>query len=487
MLVKSVKINVAIIISALVSIKSHAQQWAAPGDAELRRDIELLKTYDVIDGPVNTWPVSWKQITANINNNASFDLPNYVLSAIDRVSAKVPRKGFSGNATLRYTNSPKLIRGFGDAPRTDADLSVTGSLTNNSFEANVTVSYRDEATNEVVFDGSYGAFHLGNWALYAGAIDRWWGPGQQNTLLLGTNARPMLSAGFRRNEPKAFESKWLNWIGPWTWDMFVAHMGENRAIPDAIMAGMRLSFEPVDKFEVGLSRTMQLCGQNRPCDFNTWTKAIIAVGDLDNTGTQNEPGNQLASIDLSYSFNIGDKSIRLYAEGTAEDEHVIVPFQFSRLIGATIAMPIGGNGDNLSFNVELSDSGNVQAWLFGKRRPGIMYEHRIYRTGHRYDGRVLGHALDRDSKLISLMATFSNNNAEVYSLGLFAASLNWDGLENHFISAQRQTYRGVDFSVSKRFNIGKITATLRHQSNVVTFSQGRLPSVVGELSWMIDI
>ena len=44
-----------------------AQQWAPVGDSNLRRDVELLKTFNIIKGPVNTWPISWRQITSNIN------------------------------------------------------------------------------------------------------------------------------------------------------------------------------------------------------------------------------------------------------------------------------------------------------------------------------------------------------------------------------------------------------------------------------------
>lgn len=467
-------ITIVIVIS-LVS-KANSQQWASPGDKELRRDIELLKSYDIIDGPLNTWPISWKQITTNININDSGNFPTHVLRAIDRVTAKIPTKGIYGSVTLRATNEPKLIRGFSDTARSDADLSAGVGVTEENFEVHVNVNYRDQVTNNHVnFDNSYAALHLGNWSLYAGAMGRWWGPGQRNTLLLGTNARPMPSIGLRRNDPKAFKSKWLSWIGPWTWDMFVANMGDDRAIPDALMAGMRLGFEPINNFEVGLSRTMQLCGLNRPCDFNTWTKAIIAVGDLDNTGTANEPGNQLASIDLSYTFNVGESSVKLYGEGTAEDEHVVIPFQYSRLVGATVTNPIGENGDMLTFNAELSDSGNVEAWFFGHRAPGVMYNHTIYGTGHRYDGRTLGHSFDNDSKLASLSATYVRGAGDTYSVRYNTGTINWDNTSRNIVSAESQKYQSLEITASKTFEIGRFEVYGSIQSESVLLTQGKLP------------
>jgi len=468
----------------LFSHNAIAQQWAAPGDASLRRDVELLKSYNIIDGPINTWPISWKQITKGINIAENAHYPSHVMSAIDRVRNKIPRKGFRGSATLRYTNEPNLVRGFDDMARSDADLSASVGFTEEAIEANVTVNYRDNVTNNHVnLDNSYIAAHLGNWSMYAGAIDRWWGPGQDNTLLLSTNARPMVSAGIRRNDPKAFKSKWLNWIGPWTWDMFVANMGDNREIPDALMAGMRLGFTPVKNFEVGLSRTMQLCGLNRPCNFNTWTRALIAIGDLDNGAGAEEPGNQLASIDLSYTMNINNKSIKVYAEGTAEDQHVVLPFQFARLIGSSFVMAIGEKGDNLTFNAELSDSGNVKAWFFGQRRAGIIYNHSIYRTGHRYDGRTLGHSFDNDSKLVSLSTTYTRSNGDRINLILRSATINWDDTSRNIVSERRQKYQSVELSALKNIRFGEVEASVSLQTNAVTLTQGVLPKFLFGLNW----
>ena len=463
-----------------------AQQWAAPGDANLRRDVELLKSYNIVRGPLNTWPVSWKQITAGINVDQPY--PVHVMRTIDRVTSKIPKKGGRASIIARYTNEPSLVRGFGDTASSDADLSASVGFTEESIEANVTVNYRDTVSNNHInFDNSYIAAHLGNWSLYAGAIDRWWGPGQGNTLLLSSNARPMMSAGFRRNDPKAFKNKWLGWMGPWTWDMFVANMGNNRVVPDALMAGMRFGFEPIHNFEIGFSRTMQLCGQNRPCNFNTWTKAIIAVGNLDNTGTLNEPGNQLASIDLTYSMNIGDKSLKLYAEGTAEDEHIIIPFQFSRLIGATLVNPLGESGNTLTFNLELSDSGDVRAWFFGERGPGAMYNHSIYRTGHRFDGRTLGHSFDNDSKLASIKAIFTGREGESYGIGIRTGTLNWDNTSGNIVSLHKQKYQNLELSASKLFSLGRIEAKLNIQTQAVTLTQGILPKYTASISWKVKI
>ena len=480
----------ALLVTTVLAFSTPAlsQQWADTGDSALRRDVELLKAYNIIKGPVNTWPISWKQITKGIYGSTDNALPAYVMRAIDRIKSKSPDKVWRFSSDVHLSNDPNLVRGFGDTARADADVTLSAEHHSAKFSAKASVNYqKDHPYNEVTLDGSYLAANIGNWSLYGGAIDRWWGPGQDNTLMLSTNARPMMSAGLRRNDPKPFKNKWLSWIGPWTWDMFVASMGQERHIPSALMAGMRLGFEPLKGFEVGLSRSMQLCGHNRPCGFNTWTRALISVGDLDNTGTANEPGNQLASIDFSYSHRFGNKTLRAYISGTAEDQHIITPFQYSRLLGATLTSPVGSNGDMLTINPEWSDSGNVLAWFFGKRSPGGMYGHSIYRTGHRYAGRSLGHSFDNDSKLISLNTTYTRASGESYRLSLRAATINWDGTNRNIISLTPQNYKSAELSFSKNFEFGRLEVKASVQTRAATLTQDLLPRFTTGINWRKDL
>ena len=61
-------------------------------------------------------------------------------------------------------------------------------------------------------DGTYVAASLGNWMLSAGYLDRWWGPGWQGSLILSSNARPMLSIAADRNESTPFDLPVLRWL-----------------------------------------------------------------------------------------------------------------------------------------------------------------------------------------------------------------------------------------------------------------------------------
>ena len=64
-------------------------------------------------------------------------------------------------------------------------------------------------------DGSYVGVSFGNFMLSVGAMDRWWGPGWDGSLILSSNARPIPSLTVERNYTDA--SRWpvLRWFGPW--------------------------------------------------------------------------------------------------------------------------------------------------------------------------------------------------------------------------------------------------------------------------------
>jgi len=445
----------------------NASPWAAVGDMRLRNDVEILARYGVISGPVNTWPISWKQITRNLSRTSEMDMPPYVRLAVMRVKEKVPGK-FRATVRVQATNNPTIVRGFATTARNDLDADAIAEYNNNDSGTTIHIQggYRKgNGKGYAHLDGSYLSQDMGNWSAYAGAFDRWWGPGRESTLLLSNNARPMPSVGLRRIEPKAFESKWLSWMGPWQWDMFIAKMGKDRHIPNPLFAGMRLSFEPVKNFEVGLSRTLQLCGDGRPCGFSTWTKALISVGDLDNTGTANEPGNQLASIDLAYNMAIGKKtSLKLYAEGTAEDQNVIMPFQFAKLLGASLYGQYGDDGAGWRLTTEYTDTTSRHVWLFGKLRYNLIYAHHIYRTGYRYKDRAIGQSLDNDSRLFTLVAEFKNSNNWAYSAKYNHVKINVDGRGRNTVSVPTKNMDIFETSVQGDVGFGNFKVDLGHAS-----------------------
>ncbi|PCI43523.1 MAG: hypothetical protein COB49_12160 [Alphaproteobacteria bacterium] len=460
------------IFSLLVSVQLvQASPWAAVGDMQLRNDVEVLARHGVISGPVNSWPISWKQITRNLSRTSEIDLPQYVRLAVMRVKEKIPGE-FRTSVRIQATNNPAIVRGFSTTARNDLDADAIAEYNNSDSGTTIHIQggYRKGNGEDYAhLDGSYLSQDIGNWSAYAGAFDRWWGPGREGTLILSNNARPMPSIGLRRIEPKAFKTKWLSWLGPWQWDMFLARMEEDREISHALIAGFRFTFEPIKNFEVGFSRTMQICGEGRPCGFDTWAKALIAGGDLENTrGNLEDPSNQLVSLDLSYTMKVGkDIFLKLYGEGTAEDENgkVFLPFRYARLVGLTLNGPYGDNGAQWRFSVEHSDTISTEFWFFGKRLFNVIYEHGIYKTGYRFKGRSLGHSLDNDSKLITVVAQYQNPDGWDYILKYHHAEINVDGTGGNTVSLPNKNIDIFEASVQGDVGFGNVKVDMRHSTD----------------------
>ncbi|WP_321389343.1 capsule assembly Wzi family protein [Emcibacter sp.] len=427
---------------------------------QLRNDVEVLAGYGLISGPVMTWPLTWRQITSQLHRADDLELPAYVRMALRRVRAKQPRE-FNASLTMRGTNSPALLRGFGDSARSDVDATVTMELHGDTISAKGAIGYRysdsGDVTDKVPLDGSYFAKEFGTFQFYVGTIDRWWSTGRESALMLSNNARPMPSIGLMRSEPKAFESKWLSWLGPWDLRVFLARMEEDRYIAHPLVLGIRVKISPIENMELGAMRALQVCGEGRPCGFNTWTDALFG-GPADNTGTLNEPGNQLGGFDFSYSFAVAkDIHLNSYFEFTGEDEGQYLPVKFATLWGASLYGGLGEDGLQWRLTGEYSDTSAKFKIITGKRDFNVFYNHSIYRNGFRYEGRSLGHSLDNDVRLFSL-------RSEIYGGEGWDASLAW---HNAHLNRDDAGYNPVSLS-AKKLDIFELS--------------GRLPTAIGQLA-----
>jgi hypothetical protein len=52
-------------------------------------------------------------------------------------------------------------------------------------------------------------------------------------------------------------------------------MEEERAVPNAQFLGFRAAFRPLSSLEIGISRTAQWCGDERPCDLDTFWNLLV--------------------------------------------------------------------------------------------------------------------------------------------------------------------------------------------------------------------
>jgi hypothetical protein len=140
---------------------------------------------------------------------------------------------------------------------------------------------------------------------------------------------------------------------------------------------LHLSVEPLPGWSLGVSRIMQFGGGEREDSLGDLVDAFFNPSDADNTGTDQEFGNQVASF--TSQFIVGEPlPMSIYFEYAGEDTSTLSNFRLGNsALTAGIAFP--KLGERFAATFEMSEWQN--AW----------YVHHIYTDGLRNEGRALGH------------------------------------------------------------------------------------------------
>lgn len=480
---------------------ANAGPWAPPGDARLRTDVELLRTYGYILGPVDAWPLPWAQINRGLERaQAGGAMPPHIAAAVRRVQtlSEYERKKSRYMVRASATNEANLVRGFDRVARNPGEATVAASHDLGPLSVTWGGTWQSDGTdgqratqfkNGFSPDPSFVALKIGsNWALYGGWVETFWGPGHDGAMIFSTSARPFPKVGFRRLEPFTIDAPVLRWLGPTTFDVFVGKANEQRDFNDPVIIGMRFAFQPTPYFEIGLHRGLMLCGEGRPCDLKTIGRALIGVGDFDNTGSLNEPGNQVAGFGMSYRRPIGKSgyTLKLTFDSTAEDADNILIEQFARQAGVGISGPMGTEGALIDAGFEYVDS---QAARFlgklmgGQIFPGSTYNNFIYTDGWTYGRRPLGLSLDGDTRAITVHTALTDTRNRRWHLAARHIDLNINEVPSYRISKSRELIGQFEAGVNWPTAIGDVRAQARLQHNAPD-TPDRSPTLLqGEIAW----
>ena len=162
---------------------------------------------------------------------------------------------------------------------------------------------------------------------------------------------------------------------------------------------MRFTFKPLQSLEIGLSRSAQWCGDDRPCDFDTFWDLFRGKDNVGDAGTtpDNEPGNQLAGFDVRWSNTWFRQPTAFYGQMIGEDEAGGFPSRYLVQLGFETS---GFFRNRWSYRWYAELAGTSCDYLTDDIF-NCAYNHGIYRTGYRYRDRVVGHAAENDSQIVS--------------------------------------------------------------------------------------
>ena len=477
------------IVLALAATSVAADPWLKPGDPALRHDIQLLADAGVLKSPVNTWPIPWATIAADLDAGHDLEtLDPAVLAARARVARHFDRvRGLGGlqpNAKVSLRSDSFWLRNFEDTPREEGEVRAGVSWMGNRFAARAQLSFAADplpGDQEWRGDGSYLAAVIGNHIVHAGMLDRWWGPSHDDTLILSSNARPVPGLGIERNVALPFEHKWLSWIGPWNYAFYWGFLESNRAVRNARLMALRIGFRPINDLEIGLSRTAQWCGQGRPCGASTISDVIIGNDNVGDRGVtdDDEAGNQLAAVDFRWQSPFTGGPWAIYGQAVAEDEAGGFPSRYFAQFGGETWGSLDTRLFSGQWRAHLEYANTLVHFWQGDPRYNTAYEHGIYQSGYRFKGRSLGAAVDGDSQGISTGLMLTDDRGRTWNGLLRFAEINnqGDGLGRdllHSVSPEELKVFGAQLSHRRPVSIESLKLGMLSAGLGIQYADNRI-------------
>ncbi|MEZ4648986.1 MAG: capsule assembly Wzi family protein [Candidatus Eisenbacteria bacterium] len=307
------------------------------------------------------------------------DYPVHFLPEEDGLASEGP-----GVAALEARTALPLPRGFGFAGGVQATNTAS------------TVDQAEVTEAEFSWRGDRHRWGVGRSKLR-------WGAGTSGSLLAGRSAPPRWQLRWRTE--RALQVPTFGW-GPlrgrtWTGSTFLAYLDDDhRQIPDPLLFGHRLGFQPWAWCELNVTRTILFGGEGRTGRLDLPAVLDILLGHNENRVGDRPPGDsdQMASYELRLRMPPawlpeGLEGVDLYWEYAGEDMiHFPIPSAVAHQIGALARIR------GWTFGVDLVETvtGGVNRW----------YDHYLVYgpMDHTYSGFPLGHSIGGDAELLEVSA-----------------------------------------------------------------------------------
>lgn len=413
----------SLLLGATLASPAVLAHWLPQNNAQLRHDVQLLTDAGAITGALGTWPLprqALAEVAARPTPPAGLD--GRQAAAWHRLHRELSRgEGWHGEVKVHgaagEAEPPAQLAWYGRANPQGSQVDVAAAYQGERLAARLSGQWVEDAADDKDFraDGSYLAAHLGNWLLSAGAIDHYWGPGWSGSLILGNAARPSPGVSLQRAEARASDLPVLNWLGPWTLQVFANRLESDRVVPRPYFIGGRFAFQPVKRLEVGLSRTAIW---DSPRNLKTFGN--VAIGDT-NRGASRTTADQMAGIDLRFSSPDHRLPWAAYLQYIGEDEASGIPTKHIGLFG----LETWGNLPNdASYRVFLEYTDTTARFWSSRRLFATAYESSSLPTSYRYRDRPMGYATDNDSRLVTLGGLYAAANGHSASVKFQGGTLN---------------------------------------------------------------
>lgn len=310
------KLNVYLSALVVVAGPAFASPWIESDDPLLRASIEMLFNQGVIKQPVNSYPLMWQGIARDLNAIEASSLPAQSQFAYQHVKHALAnaKQSTSSGIRINYNGAPELQQSFGKRDQQKSGINSYGAITGNRVSAKVSVNYADEALDDEYtnYHGSYLAVLMGNWSVSAEQVSHWWGPSNDNALLLSNNASPMKGLRVNRANTQYVGPSWLSFIGNWQLTGIYAKQKPHlNSSEKGNYWAVRFASTPLAGLEIAFS--------SAGSDYLTSTE-------IDPNSLELRTSKQrLTSLDAKYSTSIANQPIAFYTELMGKNDSGIAP------------------------------------------------------------------------------------------------------------------------------------------------------------------
>lgn len=280
--------------SASMTPTAHSSVYVNADDLDLRNSINILANANIINIPMQQFPMPWRAILLDLETVDSSALETTQQLALLHVRHHLrnAQNGPQTQVKVQAGTDNSAISGFGRSPKERGKLSVARHFKGERLAARLQINHRwqpYENDNEQTLDGSYLAYNFDDLSVSFDALPLWWGPAQNSSLLLSTNARPF--SKIRLDYSPDFAPAGFN---PMHISAFV---GYNKT---------QFGANSVSREVVGL----------RAATTVNWgiDAGISAVHQTADSGAIDLPENTMISVDARKGWNWGKHSLAAYAE-----------------------------------------------------------------------------------------------------------------------------------------------------------------------------
>ena len=391
------------ILLIFLSFNALSEPWFNVSDSKnLDYISHQLKSCNYWDESYISYPVSYGEINFYLNKINERNIDNALCkSNIDRIKiylrdnfiqSRVVIFGMQSGTNDQYFQT-RTNRYF---HKDNYYFSLSDINSNFAYKVKVTNAYQED---KIYFDESYLAYKFKNHVFTIGRINRWWSPSESYSLIMSNSARPLPGVGYKNYIPIKSQNNFLKFLGYVNYEFFLNELEKERAIPNTLLFGNRVTFKPHDSFKFSFLRLAQFGGKNRPKDADTIIKMLIGKDNTSaNLSFTEQPGNQLAGFDFVYSPQI-NRNLKIYMQTIGEDEAGYFPSRKMSLYGFSYFFE-GLNPTSLS--IDHIDTFN------GFRNSS--YNHVLYKSGLRHYGIPIGASIDADSEALKVSLNKKFNN-----------------------------------------------------------------------------